>query len=142
MATFGKTFNNFALLGLIIFGILAFVITLQVDNNASDQLRSNKLINSTYSDLETNLGDMRNQTQNQREIFESESPTVTFGSLILFSVVSSGKVFTSMVVGVFNIIINLPVVLFGVDSVVISVLSAIFLVGIIIALWVLYKLGG
>ena len=142
MANFQKLFINFALIGIVIFGILSFGVGLQRDNNANENILDNVLINTSYTELEVNFNDMRDRSQTQRELVEKENPTVTFGSLILFSIVSSGKVFTNIIVQNFNILFKLPTALFGLDEVVASVLMTILIVSVMIGLWVLYKLGG
>ena len=142
MSNFQKMFIGFTLAGLLAFAIMTFGVTLQQDNNANETLLENTLINSSYQSLQVNFNDMRNRSQTQRELFEEENPTVTFGSLILFSIVSSGKVFTNVMVQNFNILFKLPTALFGVNPVISSIMTTILLVSIIIALWVLYKLGG
>lgn len=142
MVKFEELFVNFALGTLLILSIFAFGIQLQADNNAQESIRDNTLLNSSFGQLQQDLGGMRDQAQTQRELFEQETPTTGFGSLILFSVVSSGKVFTGITVGSFNVLVKLPMILFGVDPIVSSVLSAILGVLIILGLWFVYKLGG
>ena len=142
MAKFESLFINFTLAGLLVLGILFFALTLQQDNNADVLLTNNTILNQAFGELQTDLGGMRDTAQTQKEAFETESPTAGFGSLILFSIVSSGKVFTGMTFGIFNVLIKLPMVLFGVDPIISSVLSTILIVAFILGLWVLYKLGG
>lgn len=142
MVKFEELFIQFALGTLLIVSIFAFGISLQSDNNATETIRNNTLLNSSFGQLQEDLGGMSGQTQTQRELFEEETPTAGFGSLILFSIVSSGKVFTGITIGTFNVLIKLPMVLFGVDPIVSSVLSTILVVMIIFGLWFVYKLGG
>ena len=142
MVKFETLFVNYALAGLLILSILFFSLTLQQDNNADEVITENTLLNSSFRELEEDLGGMRDQAQTQREAFEEEKPTTGFGSLIFFSIVSSGKVFTGMTIGTFNVLIKLPMVLFGIDPIVSSILSTILIVVLILGLWYLYKLGG
>jgi len=142
MAKFEELFVNWALGALIVFSILSFAIIVQEDNNANEKLIDNTLLNGSFTQLQSDLEGMRSQSQSQREAFEEEKPTAGFGSLVLFSVVSSGKVFTGITIGTFNVLIRLPMVLFGVDPIISSVLSTILIVMIILGLWLLYKLGG
>jgi len=139
---FYKAFVNFIILGLLIFGILAFAIFTQSDNDVSDKLIDDNLINNTFENLGNELGTIRDDAQAQKTLFESENPTIGFGTILLFSIVSAGKVFNSMMIGVFNLLIKLPVTVLGLDPIVTSVLSAILLLTIIIGLWIVYKLGG
>ena len=142
MADFMELFSSFMLIGLAVLSMFAFGIGFQEENNAPDQFIDNSLMNSTYGNLRTQLGELRDESQAQKTLFESENPTSGFGTILLFSIVSSGKVFNGMVVGVFNTIIKLPVVFLGLDPIIISVLSALLILTIIIGLWRLYKLGG
>ncbi len=142
MASFEILFKNYALAGLLIFALLAFVIGFQEDNDAPQKLIEDPLLNGSFSDLSDTLSVMRDKSQSQRELFEKEPPTAGFGSLILFSIVSSGKVFTGITIGLFNVLFKLPTIVFGLDPIVSSVLSTILIISVILGLWSLYKLGG
>lgn len=142
MAKFYDLFSNFMLVGLVVLSMFAFTIFFQEDNNVEDPIMDNSLMNSTYNTLRQDLGGLRDQSQAQKTLFESENPTSGFGTILLFSIVSTGKVFNGMVIGVFNTLIKLPVVILGVDPVIVSVLSTLLILTIIIGLWVVYKLGG
>lgn len=142
MAKFYDLFVNFMLVGLVILSLFAFGSFFQSDNNIDNQFMENSLMNDTYGSLREDLGGLRDQSQAQKTLFESENPTSGFGTILLFSIVSTGKVFNGMVVGVFNTLIKLPVVFLGLDSVIVSVISTILILTIIIGLWIIYKLGG
>lgn len=143
MATqFDNIFTKIAMIGLVIFCLLSFIFFVQDDNNATDKLINNQLINQTYGNLSGNLDTMRDSSQSQLTLFQSENPTSGFGSILLFSIVSVGKTFINMVTGVFNITINLPVAVLGVDKAVVGVISAILVLSLIVGAWILYKLGG
>ncbi len=142
MAQFEKTFMNFMIIGLLIVGLLAFIIILQNDNSISDKFIDNEIINETYAGLSEDLEGLRGQSQAQKTLFESENPTAGFGTILLFSIVSAGKVFNGMIISLFNTLIKLPVVFLGLDPVIVSVLSAMLILGIILGLWAVYKLGG
>ena len=142
MVKFETTFVNYALGGLLIFGILAMVIGFQNDNNSPEKISDIPLLNDSFNNLSNDLAGFNTQAQSQRELFETERPTSGFGSLILFSIVSGGKVFTGMTIGVFNLLIRLPATFFGISPIIVSVLSTILIVIVILGLWSLYKLGG
>lgn len=142
MARFYDTFINFMLIGLMVVSLFGFIIFLQNENNATDRMINNALMNETFTDLSEKLGGLEDESQAQKTLFESEKPTEGVGSILLFSIVSSGKVFNSMIIGVFNILIKLPVTFLGLNSVVVSVISTIVIITIIIGLWIIYKLGG
>lgn len=141
MANFYDLFTSFALLGIVIFGLFAFVIFVQADNDVS-QVTDNEVINNTYSSLSEDLSEFRDQSQNQKSLFESESPTAGLGTILLFSIVSSGKVFSTMTVGLFNTLIQLPVIFLGLPIQIVSVITAMFILTVLLGLWIIYKLGG
>ena len=47
-----------------------------------------------------------------------------------------------MIIGTFNTLIKLPMVILGVDPIVSSVIGTMLILTIIIGLWIVYKLGG
>jgi len=142
MASFQELFSNFMLIGLVVLSMFAFGVFFQQENNVDTPFIENTLMNNTYHSLYTNLNSLRDESQAQKTLFESENPTGGFGTILLFSIVSSGKVFNGMVVGIFNTLIKLPVVILGIDPVIVSVLSTLLILTIIIGLWIVYKLGG
>lgn len=143
MATgFQDFFNKWILVTLVVFSLLAFIISFQLTNNVPDKISNNSLINGSYSDLNANLNSLRDKSQTQKTLFETENPTTGFGSILLFSIISSGKVFNSMIIGTFNILIKLPAVVLGVDPVVFAIISTVIIITIILGLWIVYKLGG
>jgi len=142
MVTFYKLFTSFLMIALIVFGILSFGIQFQSENNVEDPFVENQLINETYGTLQTDLNSYGSESQLQKSLFESDEPLAGFGSILLFSILSAGKVFNGMVVGTFNTLIKLPIVILGVDPVIVSVLGTLLIFSIIMGLWILYKLGG
>lgn len=139
---FNELFITFAFIGLIIVGFLGFAINFQQDNNVINGFDNNTLINNSYVDLQDELGSFRDQGQTQKDLFESENPTAGLGTILLFSIVSVGKVFNAMIVGVFNIVIKIPAVIFGIDPIILGVITTLLILSIVVSLWVLYKLGG
>lgn len=142
MGSFQELFSNFMLIGLVVLSMFAFGVFFQQENSVDTPFIENTLMNNTYHSLYTNLNSLRDESQAQKTLFESENPTGGFGTILLFSIVSSGKVFNGMVVGIFNTLIKLPVVILGIDPVIVSVLSTLLILTIIIGLWIVYKLGG
>lgn len=143
-ANFHSFFVKFALMALVFVGIFGWIIGMQADNDLDydKSIVSEKLINDSYGNLRTDINSYADSAQTQKTLFETETPTTGFGSLILFSIVSSGKVFNGMTIGFFNTMIQLPITYLGVDPSTIGILSIMIILTIIIGLWVLYKLGG
>lgn len=142
MGNFLELFVKYMFMGIVVLSLFSFIVLFQAENEVENEFADNDLINSTFSELKENIGSLEGQTQAQKDLFETEPPKVGFGSLILKTIVSSGNVFNSMIVGIINIIIKLPVVFLGVDSVVISALMTVLGIIVVFGLWAVYKLGG
>lgn len=142
MAQFKDLWVNLAIFGLLIFGMFSLGITLQDNNSTNESLKNNTLINTTYNNLSSRLDDLEDSTNTQKANFESESPTLGFGSLIFFTITSAGKVFNGLVIGIYNVLIKFPVTTLGLSPIVSGVLTAVLVVLIVLGLWAVYKLGG
>ena len=142
MVKFLDLFINFMLIGLVVLSIFAFGVLFQEENKVENQFIENSLMNETYSKIKSDLGSLSEESQAQKTLFESENPTGGFGTILLFSIVSTGKIFNGMIIGLFNTLIKLPVIFLGLDPIIISVISTMLILTIIIGLWIVYKLGG
>ena len=141
VASFRETFLIFSLIGIFVFSMLSFGITLQSDNGVTDPITNNPVINSTFNRLETNLSSYGSQTQAQRANFESEIPERGFGTLIIFSIVSVGQKFTAIIITTYNILIVLPASILGISPVIISVLGSILIVTLLLLVWRVIRAG-
>lgn len=136
------TFINYALVGLFIIAIISFGIGLANENNSSVSIADDSMINSTFNKLQSNITLFESQSQTQRDNFEKSLPEKGFGTLILLTIFSAGKQFTSMIFSVSNIIFSSAGDKIGVDSLVLGVFASILIISLIIAVWLLSKGGG
>ena len=136
---FYNLFVKFMFIGLAVFSIFAFATISQENMNVNDKLINNDKFNNTFSDLSSNLNSFQAESQEQKNAFELDNPTAAFGGILLFSIVNSGKVFNAMTVTLFNTLIQLPTLIFGIDPMVISILLTLLFISIIIGLWILLK---
>lgn len=142
MATsFYDLFINFSMVGLMILCIFGFVITTQHNAGINNPVNEHPLINTTYNKLGGNLSTFENRSETQKTLFEEEDPKISFGGLLFFSIVSSGKVFNGMIGSVFTTLLKLPAYI-GIPKVVIGVIVSIVVFIIVLTLWLLYKAGG
>ena len=141
MVKFVDLFLKFMFIGMIVLSLFSFIVLFQSENRVSNQFADDDLINSTFSDLTTDLEGLESRSQKVKDAFESEKPKGLI-SLILFSIPAAGKTFNSMVVGVFNLLIKLPIVFLGLPPSIVSVLSSVLIIIIVLGLWAVYKLGG
>ena len=136
---FRKTFINFSMLGLVIFGMFSFIIIFQYDNNSSERLSDNEIINDTYNNLYIELGEAQNVGNEQNTIFGETNPTQSYGEVEINSVVNPTKAFKSIILGVYNVLIKLPAQIFGVSEIVGGIISAILIILLIIGIWAIWK---
>ncbi len=142
VTSFRETFITFALIGLLVFATISFIFGTQRENEISDTILDNPIINRTFNRLEANLSALGSESQTQKETFESEIPERGFGSLIIFSIVSTAQKSTGLLVAIYNIIIILPAQILGISPLVFSVLSSILLITLVLLAWRVYRIGG
>lgn len=136
---FKKLFGTIILSALFVLAMMSFAGIVQVDNDANQTIFDNELINRSYSDLYGNLSDSRTDSQSAMEVFGGITPTENIGDLDVTAVNSPTKVFKSMIVGTYNILIRLPMKVLGVSPIVASVISSIIILLIIIGIWAIWK---
>ena len=124
---------------LLIFSAMSFIINIQDQNNADENIKENTLINKTYYDLQGNLSGTQTEGETASGVFGDITPSQQFGELEVTSMVSPTKIFKTMTIGLFNILIGLPMILLGVSPIVASVISAILLLLLIIGIWAVWK---
>ena len=142
MAKFQEIYKSFALLSLMMIGLLAFVVNIQQDNGAADPIIDNLLFKDTLSKLKSNVTDLENQSSTQGNLFYGEKPVPGIGSIVLFTIVGFGKTFSNVIFGLFIILLNLPLIVLGIDPTVASTLWSLLMVIIVVSGWGLYKWGG
>lgn len=142
MVKFSKLFMNFMLIGIVVLSLFSYIVLTQEENNIEDKFVEDSLMNKTFENLKTNLEGIGEESQAQKTLFESENPTSGFGTILLFSIVSAGKIFNGMIIGVYNVLISLPASVLGLDPIILSILGTMLIFTIILGLWIVFKLGG
>jgi hypothetical protein len=132
-------FVNMALFGLIVFGVMAFAIMTQEQNDVSTPLTEDDTINDTYGDLSSTLGGSRGDLQTASDVFNNVTPTQQFGELEVTSIVSPTKIIKTMISGIFNILVKVPQKILGVSPIVGGLIGAILFVLLIIGIWAIWK---
>lgn len=135
---------SFMVVGLFVFSMITFGIGIATLNNGQS-IASDQRINSTYGSYVTQLANVQSTAEQQRDKFDSESPTLSFGEILFESIVGVGRTFTSSMVGFMDTTFNLIfVTIFGGDptfAVVIGTIIGIVLLSIVFLLWRVYKAG-
>ena len=131
---------KFVLLGVLIFGIMNFIIAIQVSGGltSNDRITNNSLINDSFGDLATTL-DQQAASEKSLNSLEDVPPQIYAGDLNVASVVSATMTARKIVIGLWNIYIKLPQVILGVPPVVAAAITTILLILIAIAIWAVWK---
>jgi len=135
-------FTKFGLLALIVFGLLSIVIITQSTNDAPQKLINDARFNDTFISLNKSLSTLEETSDTQWNSFKSETPLAGFASIVMFTIVNIGKTFGTVIFAIFSVIIKLPVLILGITPTVTSMLLAWLTISVVVALWILYKLGG
>ena len=128
------------ILGILVFSIMSFIIVTQNDNTVDPDQRitNNTLINESFGELEISLNKQAT-SENALNALEEVPPQEYVGDLNVASTVSTTRSATSIVIGLWNIYVKLPMVILGVSPAVSSAVTTILLVFIAIGIWAIWK---
>lgn len=142
MGEFKNIVGKFIVASILIFSLFTFILITQEENNAGDPLINQDPFNESFNSLVENIDTSTEEAQEKYSVFNSEEPKAGFGSIVLFGIVSVGKTFSNMVFGFFGAIIKLPLVVLGVSESIYNLVLTWLILTVIVAVWLLYKLGG
>lgn len=142
MADFNNILGKFFVLSLITVALFNLVISTQEENGVQVQLIDEEVFNSSFEKLRLSVDDSTEKSQEKYNVFISEEPKTGFGSLVLFGIVSVGRTFSNIVFGTLSAVISLPLSILGIPESTINLLIAWLIIVVIVAVWLLYKLGG
>lgn len=132
--------SRMLILGVLVFAIMSWIIIIQSDGevDTEDRILNNTLINESYGDLQTSLNQQA-AAQNSLDALEDVPPEEYVGDLEVGSTVSATRSARSIIVGLWNIYIKLPMVILGVSPIVSGAISTILLIFIAIGIWAIWK---
>lgn len=136
---FKGLFISLSVSALLVFAIMNFVITTQVDNNPQNLITNNSVINETYGELYNKISESQGSGDTAYQSFTNATPTQSFGVLDIVGVVSPTRIFSTVGIGFYNTIIKLPASFLGVPEEVMAMIDSILLVLIIIGAWAVWK---
>ena len=140
MSSIKSIIMNMIILGIFVFGIMNFIIIMQVNNSVSPENRitNNSLINESHGNLASSLN-QQTAAETSLNSLEDVPPTEYVGDLDVGSTVSATRTARSIIVGLWNIYIQLPLIILGVSSVVAGAITSILLIFIAIGIWAIWK---
>jgi len=140
MTSIKNILSRMIMLGVLVFAIMSFIIISQNNNNVnvSDRLTNNTLINESYGDLENRLN-QQTSSENALNALEEVPPQDYVGDLDVASTVSATRTARSIITGLWNIYVKLPMVILGVDPAVAGAITTILLIFMAIGIWAIWK---
>lgn len=136
---FKDTVIKLMVIGVLFLSILSWVIVTQTDNDPTFLITNNSLINNSYGELLDNLNSAQSQGDLASENFANETPTSALGFVTVTSIVSPVRIFRSLSVGTYNILIKLPAQFLGIPEAIQAVISAIITLLLILGAWFMWK---
>ena len=140
MSDIKSILKNMVVLGILVFAIMSWIIIIQVDGDMDQEnmITNNSLINESYGDLSVSL-DTQNSAEGSLNSLEDNPVTPGVGDLNPASMVSATRTSRTMVTGLWNIYIKLPMVILGVSPIVSGAISSILLILLAIGIWAIWK---
>ena len=132
--------TNMVILGVLIFSMMAFIIIIQSDAGIDQESRilNNSVINESFGNLNLSL-DKQSSSQSALDALEDVPPQDYVGDLDVSATVAATRTAKSIVIGLWNIYVKLPIVILGVSPIVASAITSILLIFIAIAIWAVWK---
>jgi hypothetical protein len=128
------------LVGLFLIALINFANYGALDNNGRN-IMDMPSINKSFGSMTNSLTGFSQDTGTQLNATSTETPTTSFGSLVLNSIVGAGRVFTGSVLGVYNVINVFMIETLGIPSIVLNILLGIIIVSLIFFMWRAIRLG-
>jgi len=130
---------NMGILALLVFGLMAFILTTQNENNVALSITNNTLINDSFGSLSSELTSVQPQSQTALNTFQNITPNENLGVWQVTPIVNAGRTARVIIVGFWNILVKLPVVILGVSPLVSSLLNGLLIILLILGAWAWWK---
>ena len=137
--SFKDIFIKIVVVGVMFLSIMSWIIITQTDNNTSNLITNNTLINQSYGDLSSNLANTQSESDVASATFSDITPTSTLGFVTVTSIVSPTRIFRGLIIGTYNILIALPAQFLGVPVVIIAVINSVLSLLLILGVWFIWK---
>lgn len=126
---------------LFIYAMISFSTNLSTENNATDILMSEQIINSSYGAISANITNLKSDAEAQRGSFVESIPIV--GDIVagVGAIAGFGKTFVRAITSFLGLIFGLGQSTLGLSPIVITVFSIIAIAVTILLLWSVWRVG-
>jgi hypothetical protein len=128
------------LVGLIVICLLQFANQSAVDNNANRSIMQDTALANALSNLTSSVNNVYPTSETQLNSTSAEQPSLSFGSLVMFSIVGATRIFTGTITTLYQSIFIL-VATMGIPPIVIQTFFAIILIVVILSIWRTIRIG-
>lgn len=136
---FKDVFSNVLISGILVLSIFSWIIITQQQNNPAELITNNSLINKSYGNLFSNISSAQSQGDSASITFGNVTPTQNFGIVDVSSVVSPTNVFKALLIGTYNVLIELPVKILGVPPIVAGAIDSLIILFVILGIWAIWR---
>jgi hypothetical protein len=133
--------TSMALVALFFFCMLAFAVQTQTNNPTNSSLSTDPNFNATYQSISGAVASTSTVANATSSTFNSENPVISFGQIVMLSIVGVYKLITSTVISAFNIIAGISMTYLGIPPVVIGVIGGILVITLTLLAWRLWRWG-
>jgi len=126
---------------LFVYAMISFSVYLSGSTGKENKLFENDIISSSYTDIESDISQAKEDTEKQRGSFIESVPII--GDIIsgAGAIAGFGKMIYNLVVNSFDMIFSLLGTTLGISPTVISVLSIILIITLILLIWAVWRVG-
>lgn len=129
------------LVGLVVIALLQGFTSLANENNATNVLMENDIIESRYETINDTLYDLNTTAQAAKENLESDSSNFVTGFFFLNSILNIAKSFTSVLVASLTGVFVMIQSSIGIPPIVTGVFMGILIISLVLAAWRMFKSG-
>ncbi len=129
------------LIGLFLFAIVNFGISLANDNQTNVSILDNEEYNQSFGILKQDLTDSQATAEAQRQAQETDIPSEESESLPLKSAPKIGKAYTGMLKNTYDLTLGLIGKTLGISPVVLAIMTTILLLSITMLIWAWIRSG-
>jgi hypothetical protein len=141
MVEFKNVVIGALLVAIFAYALIGFSVQMAVDNNVNNSIMNNEVINSTYSNLETQIDDLKHSAETQKDSWYADIPVLGDATIIFQSIAGITRTFFSGFVSIYNLLIGLISKTIGFPIIILNGIVGVIIIISLLLLWSLYKAG-
>ena len=123
------------------FGFIMFFNQTAMDNDSRNIIKDDPALSNLSTRLNSSLINISVTSKSQLNATANDPVSVGFGSLIMYSIVGVGRIFTGTITTIYFSVFSLLINTLGIPPVVIGAFTGIVLIIIIFGIWRFVRIG-